>query len=86
MAISDSNGKYLTKNTALAAYLRITGFKLLDVEPSQDGTPAVFIFENNSGIALDYEKQWQLRTAIGNLVDYWESYRLCLRMVKVGKL
>ena len=32
MAISDSNGKYLTKNTALAAYLRITGFKLLDAK------------------------------------------------------
>jgi hypothetical protein len=79
------NGNFTTRNTALAAYLRITGFTLLDVEPTMFDAPASFYFESNPRIE-EYAHLWQMRKAIGNLNDYWESYRLCLRMVKVGKL
>ena len=79
------NGNFTTRNTALAAYLRITGFNLLDVDPSTLDAPALFYFEKNTRLE-EYEHLWQMRQAIGNLNDYWESYRLCLRMVKVGKL
>lgn len=85
MAISNRDGNFETRNTALAAYLRIEGFTLLDVEPTSWQTPAVFYFQQNAKIA-ECERLWQLGQAIGNLSDFWESYRLCLRMVKVGKL
>ncbi len=85
MAIANSDGEYSTKNTALAAYLRIEGFRLLDVTPSNYDNPAVFLFERDSKIT-EYEHLWQLGKAEGNLCMFWESYRLCLRMVKVGKL
>ena len=80
-----SNGDYRTRNTALAAYLRMTGFTILDVQPGDTKSPAIFIFKPDPKI-IDHEKLWQLGEAIGNLTAYWESYRLCLRMVKVGKL
>lgn len=80
-----SNGQFETKNTALAAYLRTEGFRLLDVLPSNYSDPAVFYFENSLRI-IECEQLWQLRKPVGNLCDFWESYRLCLRMVKVGKL
>jgi len=86
MAIANRNDStFATRNTALAAYLRIRGIKLLDVEPTLDNIPAVFLFENNSEIA-EYERLWQLGKAEGNLTFFWESYRLCLRMIRVGKL
>lgn len=79
----NGDGYYSTKNTALAAYLRIEGFTLLDV--TNESNPAVFIFESDSKL-YDCEKRWQLGKAEGNLSDFFESYRLCLRMVRVGKL
>ena len=85
MIDSNSDGKYFTRNTALAAYLRIEGFRLLDVTPSNYNNPAVFCFKRDSKIA-SCEHLWQLGKAEGNLSMFWESYRLCLRMVKVGKL
>ena len=85
MLDSNSDGTFNTRNTALAAFLRIEGFTLLDVTPSDYNTPAVFHFKTNSKI-VGCEHLWQLGKAEGNLCNFWESYRLCLRMVKVGKL
>lgn len=79
----DRDGCFVTCNTALAAYLRITGCKLLEVDHTS--YPAVFIFEQ-SPETDKYEQVWQMRQATGNLGDYFESYRLCLRMTRVGKL
>lgn len=83
--MANGNGSFATRNTALAAYLRIEGFVLLDVEPSDYNTPAVFYFEADPRIPK-LELLWQLGKVQGNLCSFWESYRLCLRMVKVGKL
>ena len=83
--VNNNDGYYVTKNTALAAYLRIEGFALLEVEPTQDNTPAVFIFQKESKI-FECEHLWQVGKVEGNLCDFWESYRLCLKMVRVGKL
>lgn len=85
MLEDDRNNEFSTRNTALAAYLRTEGFILLDVIPTEDGNPAVFIFESQPKI-LEYEHIWYLGEAKGNLCDFWENYRLCLKMVKVGKL
>jgi len=85
MAIASRDGEYSTSNTALAAYLRIEGFRLLDVMPSNGNSPAVFYFENSPHV-VEHERLWQLGRAEGNLCLFWESYRLCLRMVRVGKL
>lgn len=78
-----NNGIYRTKNTALAAYLRMEGFTLIDVDILD--FPSVFVFSDSSLIPK-HERLWQLGQATGNLNDFFESYRLCLKMTKVGKL
>jgi hypothetical protein len=75
-----NNGEYSTKNTALAAYLRLEGFNLLDVSTSKDDAPAVFYFETDPHLK-ECERKWDLGKAEGNLCDYWTSYRRCLRMI-----
>ena len=88
MAITDTDGKYSTKTTSLAAYLLTEGFDLTDVSIEHiDGgykTVATFVFESNNEL-LSCVKQFQIGRAEGNLVLFFESYRKCLRMTKVGK-
>jgi len=83
MAIGNTDGKYSTKNTSLAAYLYMEGFSLLDV--LNEGFPTIFVFESNSSLP-DCVRNFQIGKAEGNLVLYFEAYRKCLRMTKVGKL
>lgn len=89
MAIENIDGQYSTKNTSLAAYLLIEGFNLLDVHietiENNYRTVATFIFENNNSL-LEHVHKFQIAKAEGNLVLYFEAYRKCLRMTKVGKL
>ena len=90
MAITDVDGTFPTKNTSLAAYLYMEGFELLDVQINNSNehsyqTIATFIFESNS-LLLDCAKKFQMSKAEGNLALYYEAYRKCLRMTKVGKL
>ena len=89
MAIEDIDKTFSTKNTSLAAYLYMEGFELLDVQIGNGEysykTIATFIFNSNGSIT-DYIKKFQIAKAEGNLVLYFEAYRKCLRMTKVGKL
>ena len=92
MAIENTNGQFSTKNTSLAAYLYMEGFELLDVQISGSNyndynarTVATFIFESNN-LLPECVKKFQIAKAEGNLVLYFEAYRKCLRMTKVGKL
>ena len=77
--------RYYTRNTALAAYLRTKGYELLKVERSQNGSPAIFVFKSSDDI-YEEELSWQLRKPEGNLNQFFDSYRFCLRLVKRGKL
>jgi len=83
MAIENQDGNFSTKNTSLAAYLYMEGFELLDV--LNESFPTVFIFETNN-LLPECVKKFQVAKAEGNLVLYFEAYRKCLRMTKVGKL
>jgi len=83
MAMADVDGQFSTKNTSLAAYLYMEGFTLLDV--LNEAFPTVFVFETNSLLSECVHK-FQIAKAEGNLVLYFEAYRKCLRMTKVGKL
>lgn len=83
MAMRNVDGQYSTKNTSLAAYLYMEGFVLLDVDT--DNFPSIFIFES-SDLLLERVHIFQIAKAEGNLVLYFEAYRKCLRMTKVGKL
>jgi CBS domain containing-hemolysin-like protein len=89
MAIEDTDNNFSTKNTSLAAYLYMEGFELLDVhlETGQTGyrTIATFIFESNNKLP-DCVHKFQIAKAEGNLVLYFEAYKKCLRMTKLGKL
>lgn len=83
MAIENQNNNFSTKNTSLAAYLYMEGFTLLDVLNEQ--FPTIFVFETND-LLPDCVRNFQIGKAEGNLVLYFEAYRKCLRMTKVGKL
>lgn len=83
MAIEDTDGRFSTKNTSLAAYLYMEGFTLLDVDNSN--FPTIFIFETSS-LLPECVHKFQIAKAEGNLVLYFEAYRKCLKMTKVGKL
>jgi len=83
MAIENTDGNFSTKNSALAAYLYMEGFELLDVDISS--FPSVFIFETNSRLPQCVHN-FQIAKVEGNLVLFHEAYRKCLRMTKVGKL
>jgi len=81
--IDIGDGRYKTKSTTLAAYLYMEGFQLLDVDIS--GFPSVFIFENGKQVQ-EHVRKFQVAQAEGNLVLFYEAYRKCLRMTRVGKL
>ena len=91
MAIENIDKKFSTKNTSLAAYLYMEGFELLDVQINSNSsdygynTVATFVFESNDTLP-GCVKKFQVAKAEGNLVLYFEAYRKCLRMTKVGKL
>jgi len=83
MDMDIGDGEYRTKSASLAAYLYMQGFQLLDVDTS--GFPAVFIFEDGKQVQ-EHVHKFQVAQAEGNLVLFYEAYRKCLRMTKVGKL
>lgn len=79
----DGDNRYHTKNTALSAYLYMEGFPLLDVNIID--FPTVFIFEDSKQLQ-ECVHLFQVAKAEGNLVLFFEAYRKCLKMTKVGKL
>ena len=81
--MTDRDGNYSTKETALAAYLYMEGFQLVDVDI--DKFPSTFIFSSSEQL-LDCVRLFQVCKAEGNLGQYFEAYRKCLKMTKVGKL
>lgn len=80
---NNTDGNYSTKSTALAAYLYMEGFQLIDVET--DGFPSLFVFESSKQL-LQCAHNFQIAKVEGNLVVFFEAYRKCLRMIRVGKL
>ncbi len=87
MQKSDTNTDkiYSTNNSALSAYLLIEGYTLLDVEVNHDRRlPSIFIFENSNDLQKSVAVFISLK-ATGNINDFYEAYRKCLRMARVGK-
>ena len=82
--MSDRDKQFPTKSTALAAYLYMEGFRLLDV--IIEGFPTIFIFEDDDKQLPECVHKFQIAKAEGNLVLFFEAYRKCLKMTKVGKL
>jgi coenzyme F420-reducing hydrogenase beta subunit len=89
---SDFNSQsiFSTKETALAAYLLTEGFNLIDVEVDNDNygrnrKPSVFLFENSSELQVE-AKSFRTFKAVVNAANFFESYRRCLRMTKIGKM
>lgn len=80
---NNSNGTYETKNTSLAAFLYMQGYPLLDVVAT--GFPTIFIFESSITLLNDV-REFQVSRAVGNLAQFYEAYRKCLKMTKIGKL
>jgi len=78
------DGTFLTKETALAAYLYTEGFELIDVIVNKF-EPSIFLFEDSSQLQIK-AKDFRAFKAIVNAHQYYEAYRKCLVMVKHGKI
>ena len=68
-----------TKSLALAAYLKIKGFTLKDIDSTS--YPAVFIFTEDDKIE-EYKHAWFKGAAEGNINDFVFTYRQLLHKVK----
>ena len=79
----DIDKHYTTRNTSLAACLYMKGFYLIDVDITN--SMSIFVFEKTKQL-LECAKLFQISEAEGNLSHYFEAYRKCLMMTKVGKL
>ena len=80
------NNHYKTANTALATYLQVEGFTLVEIitQPHafiQGELEAVFLFENNQKIP-DCVRLWQTGTATGNLPVFYGTYRAIVKKAK----
>jgi len=77
--LQDSN--FQTTDTATAAYLCVSNFKLIRIDT--DNHQATFIFE--SSVALkEAAHAFEMGTAIGNINMFFRQYRKLLREVKGG--
>lgn len=81
---------FRTKHTDLAAYLITQGFALIDVDIDEDNygryrKPSVFLFDDTLDIRKEI-RAYQTMKANVNAAQFFEAYRRCLRMTKIGKM
>ena len=82
MYIENKNGCFSTTNTSLAAYLSINGFQIKKVDIKD--YPASFHFENTTELQT-YVTKYETWVCDGNIRQYHDEYRRCLRLTRSGK-
>jgi len=70
--------KFITQNTALAAYLITEGFELLEALVEQN--PVSFIFEDCNSLR-GCVRCWQAGKAEGNLCIFFDNYRTLIKKI-----
>lgn len=78
------NSHFITRDTALAAWLDSQGFELLNTQKEAQGF--AFIFENGNPRLKEFVRDFQCGRAEGNILLFYQSYKRMLRKVKVGQL
>lgn len=69
--------KYTTSDTALAAFLAISGVKLVSLNIAVD--PAIYTFESN-GTLESLIVQW--KSELTPFRQYWNTYRSFIKQIK----
>jgi len=70
---------YQTTDTATAAYLCISNFKLLSIKA--DNHKATFLFELSESLK-EAAHSFEIGTAIGNVGMFWRQYRKLLKEIR----
>jgi len=72
---------FKTTDTATAAYLCVSNFKLLSIKT--DNHQATFLFELSEPIK-EAAHSFEIGTAIGNIGMFWRQYRKLLKEIREG--
>jgi len=74
--------KYVTTDTALAAWLQIQGIHLIRI--NSDGFPSSFEFENEDNRASKLASSFHIGQAEGNIFQFFRAYRHLLSEIRTG--
>lgn len=81
ITINEPDGFYSTTDTALAAWLHSQGIKLYSTDTNH--FPSTFHFKDEPPIQ-ELVHDYQVGNAIGNVANFYRSYRRLLSIVKSG--
>lgn len=76
-------GQYQTHKTSLAAFLAVSGIKLIKLDTSID--PAEFIFESPDGKIDKLLFDWDSGIATGNVVAFYKTYKSFVNQINTAK-
>ena len=81
MAINSKQETFQTSDTPLAAYLYVSGKKLIKADTSK--FPALFTFDKNSDDSFDeLVSLWESGLAIGNVRTFYLTYKNFVKKIK----
>ena len=75
------NGNLKTCNTPLAAYLKSEGFRLTDIDYT-DQQHITFIFADDCGDLQDKRRAWLSCQAVGNIPVWYDIYKELVGKIK----
>jgi len=81
--VMENNGHYQTTDTALAAYLKSSGYEVIDIDASNQR--AVFIFEDSNGLKNHIEDFELIRGDAEGVVLFFRAYRALLSKIHTLK-
>lgn len=76
-----TNHHFITRDTALAAWLLINDINLISVLNEH---PAQFSFDNSGKKATKLAVSYQIGTAEGNIISFYRAYKYLLSKIKNG--
>jgi len=81
--VMENNGHYQTTDTALAAYLKSSGYEVIDIDTSNQR--AIFIFDDCSGLRKHIEDFDLIRGNAEGVVLFFRAYRALLSKIHILK-
>ena len=79
--VIENNGHYQTTDTALAAYLKSSGYEVVDIDASNQR--AVFIFEDCGELRRHVEDFDLIRGDAESVVLFFRAYRALLSKIHI---
>jgi len=79
--VIENNEHYQTTDTALAAYLKSSGYEVVDIDASNQR--AIYIFENCNGLRKHVEDFELIRGNAEGVVLFFRAYRALLSKIHI---